>query len=298
VPAVTFSFDGGLLTVTGTNQAETITVRSDPATGNVFVNNQLTGATLATLDGLVVNANGGNDTLNVSQLASSLDRAELNGGGGNDVFLGGAGEEVINGGAGDDTVVRPNSGDTIDLGLGEDGVVFDGTADDDVIIVRRQVTTEGPFVVVQLNTQTIEVLFRNSETVTVNGLGGDDLIVTDPSQFIWSMHLNGGAGDDVLMGGVVGDVLNGGGGRDALVGRGGDDVLRGGAGNDALDGGDGNDYLLGEGGRDKLTGGVGEDVMIGGAGADEYDALDGVLDFIVVDDDDVDPLRDATDVVL
>jgi Ca2+-binding RTX toxin-like protein len=65
--------------------------------------------------------------------------------------------------------------------------------------------------------------------VTVNALGGDDVV--DASGLAATsalLTLNGGNGDDVLIGGA---------GNDVLLGGAGDDVLIGGPGTDTLDGG-------------------------------------------------------------
>ncbi|MDF0673253.1 MAG: calcium-binding protein [Nitrospira sp.] len=104
--------------------------------------------------------------------------------------------------------------------------------------------------------------------------------------------IRGLAGDDLLIGGTIGNVIDGGDGRDVLLGNGGldqisggsgDDVMRGGDGNDVLNGDAGNDSLEGEAGDDVLIGGVGDDQLLGGDGSDTYrfnigDGLDSVFD--------------------
>ncbi|MFJ3006181.1 calcium-binding protein [Pseudomonas fluorescens] len=112
--------------------------------------------------------------------------------------------------------------------------------------------------------------------------------------------LDGGQGDDLLVGTASGDVLLGGNGRDTLAGGAGDDFLHGddttgvleqnwkykrhevvlaqgvislrttfdkSSVKDALEGG--NDVLYGQGGRDVLCGGWGEDVLDGGTEDDQ-----------------------------
>lgn len=89
--------------------------------------------------------------------------------------------------------------------------------------------------------------------VYVYGYDNVDLLVAD---FLvnHSVQIFGGAGDDVLVGGTLGDVLDGGDGDDLLLG--GDQTT------------DGNDTLLGGNGNDMLIGHLGADVLYGGAGAD------------------------------
>lgn len=95
-----------------------------------------------------------------------------------------------------------------------------------------------------------------------------------------SVYLQGGAGDDLLIGNNGSDVLDGGAGQDNLFGIDGDDVLDGGAeadilaggnGADVLIGGAGTDTLFGEAGDDILLGGSEDDVLVGGAGDDILD---------------------------
>ncbi|MFC3116259.1 flagellinolysin [Cellvibrio fontiphilus] len=58
--------------------------------------------------------------------------------------------------------------------------------------------------------------------------------------------------------------------KNTLDGGKGDDFLIGAAKDDVLKGGDDNDVLVGKGGADKLTGGKGNDLLIGGTGNDTY----------------------------
>ena len=56
--------------------------------------------------------------------------------------------------------------------------------------------------------------------------------------------------------------INGGNGNDLLVGGTGNDTINGGNGDDNLDGGTGNDTLIGGSGNDLLTGGKGADTFV------------------------------------
>jgi Ca2+-binding RTX toxin-like protein len=80
--------------------------------------------------------------------------------------------------------------------------------------------------------------------------------------------VEGGQGNDVLLGGAGHDMLFGGADNDTLTGDGGD--VANVTGNDTLDGGAGNDILYGEKGDDTLIGGTGDDILKGGADNDTY----------------------------
>lgn len=118
--------------------------------------------------------------------------------------------------------------------------------------------------------------------VTINGGEGNDMIVggSDTDLLVGETGNDtliagggddsafGGLGNDTLRGGSGNDVLDGGDDADLVVGQGGGDLLIGGAGNDTVDGGVGNDSMLGNDGNDSMTGGTGSDVIIGGTGND------------------------------
>ncbi|MHA7875977.1 calcium-binding protein [Roseivivax sp.] len=99
---------------------------------------------------------------------------------------------------------------------------------------------------------------------TLLGLGGDDVLQGQED----ADQIEGGAGQDTLHGGAGCDLLSGGSGDDALFGHDGQDTLEGGAGADELQGGLGDDLLSGGSGDDALHGREGADVLSGGQGAD------------------------------
>lgn len=72
--------------------------------------------------------------------------------------------------------------------------------------------------------------------------------------------------------------IEGGGGDDLLIGSPLADFLDGGAGNDSIDGGGGNDLLLGGPGNDTVIGGGGRDRLYGSDGNDTIFARDGIID--------------------
>jgi serralysin len=82
--------------------------------------------------------------------------------------------------------------------------------------------------------------------------------------------LDGGNGNDAILGLAGNDTLNGGNANDVLDGGGGDDMMTGGNGNDMLFGSFGNDTLMGGNGDDSLDGGAGDDSLTGGKGPDLF----------------------------
>jgi Ca2+-binding RTX toxin-like protein len=130
-----------------------------------------------------------------------------------------------------------------------DTVRVDGTAGADVVTIS---SIRGSVVVSGL-AATVTILGSEgaNDTLTVNGFAGNDTI--NASTLVAGqikLTINGGFGNDTLIGSAGDDTLNGNAGNDSLDGR---------AGNDTLDGGDGDDFLRGNTGADHLVGGAGTD---------------------------------------
>ena len=199
-------------------------------------------------------ARAGSDVIIGSVGLNGLISLDLDGGEGNDLLIGGDGIDVLRGGAGNDTLLGNrgndivlgeagsdllivNNGDGSDFlegGSGTDTVQVNGAdgAGDDFSVspngqrVRFQRDNLGLF--------TLDI--GTTENLDVNGQGGNDIIIgsASVSMDLISLDLDGGEGNDLLIGGD------------------GADVLRGGAGNDTLLGGRGNDVVLGQDGNDLL----------------------------------------------
>lgn len=91
-------------------------------------------------------------------------------------------------------------------------------------------------------------------------------------------NIEGGPGDDTLIG-----TAN----TDTIYGRGGDDLIRGLGARDIIFGGAGNDDLYGGAIGDQIFGGAGDDYIVGGAGEDELYGFGG--DDVIVSGDDKQP---------
>lgn len=153
-----------------------------------------------------------------------------------------------------------NQGDDTDVnegGAGVDVVEANGTR------VRFERVSPGPF----------SLDIGTSESLVVNALGGKDT-VTAGNGLASLIHLliDGGVGDDTLLGSDGNDLLLGGNDNDLVDGNRGDDVVLLGAGDDTLvwDPGDGSDVVEGQAGADTLLfngSNASENVYISGNGS-------------------------------
>ena len=118
-----------------------------------------------------------------------------------------------------------------------------GSPDNDHITVSSD--RNNAHLIVRSDGQTIGTFDTAAiSTIRVSGLAGDDSIVVDPRVTITTI-LDGGAGNNTLIGGGGSNILLGGSGNDTLVGGRGRDILIGGAGSDHLIGNSGDDILVG-----------------------------------------------------
>jgi Ca2+-binding RTX toxin-like protein len=181
--------------------------------------------------------------------------------------------------------------------LNADGLLeIEGTPRDDVIVVNQ--------VSGQISVSGIRGSFPVSrvKAIAVVGLEGNDEIrlnsearvtrfqaPTNPFFSLPGMLSNepvrvpvivdGGAGNDTIVGGAAADILLGGTGNDRIDGNSGDDLIHGGAGDDAISGRSGNDRIYASEGNDSVSAGSGDDAVYGGDGNDTVHGEDG-NDFI------------------
>ncbi len=192
----------------------------------------------------------------------------IEGGAGNDEIEGGAGHDDLFGGDGDDTLVGNGGFNTLSGEAGDDSFVigpgYDSVAGGDGFDTVNLGWMANGAVVNGFENGDFEVMaggtLKVSATQVERVLGSywdDELNFTFTTV---AMTLDGGNGDDYVVGGTAGDSVSGG------------------EGNDVLDGGRGADLVFGGGGDDRLViANVGDgaaDTMDGGTGHDVIDARD------------------------
>jgi Ca2+-binding RTX toxin-like protein len=166
---------------------------------------------------LTLNALGGTDTITVNDLAAT-DITNVN----IDLGVNGAGDAA------------------------SDAVTINGTAGVDVMSLSGSAGS------VAVNTASVVIALTNTEpandTLTINTSSGDDLVsASGLANNSVSLTINGGAGNDILVGSQGNDTING---------EADDDLMFGGAGNDTFTGGSGTDEATGGAGADVDGGGI------------------------------------------
>ncbi|AMV40907.1 calcium-binding protein [Planctomyces sp. SH-PL62] len=290
-----FSPGVGALSVFGDSLANAITVSRNAAGailvngGAVAV---LGGTpTVANTASIAVFGQGGNDVITLNEANGALPRANLFGGTGNDVLTGGSGadmlfgqsgndtllgkggadflfggsdQDVLTGGDGDDQVFGESGDDRMIWNPGDDTDLNEGGDGTDVVQVNGgngaevfTVTANGTRVRFdRINPAPFSIDIGTSESLVLNANGGDDQFsATGNLAALIAITVDGGAGNDVLLGSNGADLLIGGDGNDFIDGQQGSDVALMGAGDDVFnwDPGDGSDVVEGQAGADRMA---------------------------------------------
>jgi Ca2+-binding RTX toxin-like protein len=261
-------------------------------------------ASVANVKLIQVFGQGGNDILALDEALGALPKANMFGGAGNDTITGGSGGDQLFGQAGNDVLLGKggfdflfggsendtltggdaddqdfgesgsdimiwNPGDDTDLnegGAGSDTVVVNGGGGDETFAVtangtrvRFDRTNPAPFA----------IDIGTSENLVLNMNGGNDSVsATGNLAALIKLTVDGGAGNDSILGTNGIDLLIGGDGNDFIDGQQGNDIALMGAGDDIFqwDPGDGSDLV---------EGGDGNDTMLfnGSAGNEIFEAL-------------------------
>ncbi len=212
-----------------------------------------------------------------------------------DVFIGGAGDDIF-GGSNNNSIVDADvfwggtGNDTLTGYAGNDTYVFQEGHGQDVINGNYERAGENNIVKfidiketdVTFTRNDYDLIIRHNngaDSLTIKNYYWDSVLPTYSLQFANSIVTNvtGTAADDVLYGSKLATTINGGNGNDIiLAGKGkltsnggnGNDYIKGGIADDVLIGGNGNDTVLSGVGNDALTGGDGSDYLYGEAGND------------------------------
>jgi Ca2+-binding RTX toxin-like protein len=198
-----------------------------------------------------LSGNEGNDILEgragFDQLFGDADNDVLIGGAGNDQMFGGLGDDrmVWNPGDGSDLMEGDASigGDTVEVNGDNGGETFTATANGTRVRFDR------------INPTLFELDIGTTEKLVVNmGGGNDSFSATGNLAALISITVDGGAGDDTILGSNGIDILRGGSDNDFVDGQQGNDAASLGPGNDTFqwDPGDGSDSVNGEDGADLL----------------------------------------------
>jgi Ca2+-binding RTX toxin-like protein len=136
IESISAVFDGSVLTVTGDEVDNTITVSRDIA-GNIFVNDGavlIAGGRPTVLNTTLIRILGqeGNDVLGVNEVNGPLPAVNILGDEGNDVLTGGRNVDEIDGGPGDDTVFG-KAGDDHIFGRAGNDFLSGGVGNDELI---------------------------------------------------------------------------------------------------------------------------------------------------------------------
>jgi Ca2+-binding RTX toxin-like protein len=187
---------------------------------------------IGTTENLVVNANGGDDTITAGNGLAGLISLTLDGGAGNDTItggdgndtlIGGDGNDLVNGGRGNDTALLGtgddtfvwNPGDGSDTVEGQDGtdtLVFNGANVNEKIDIsanghRVRFTRDVANILMDLNgIEHIQFTARGgADTITVNNLAGTDVnqVAIDLAATPGS-GVGDGAADTVIVNGTAG----------------------------------------------------------------------------------------------
>jgi Ca2+-binding RTX toxin-like protein len=284
----------GVLTEFGDNLDNTLTTSRDAAGiilvngGAVAVQGGT--PTVANTSLIQVFGLGGNDTITFDETNGALPRANLFGGAGNDTLTGGSGDDqlfgqsdndtllgkggfdFLFGGAGNDTLTGGDADDQVfgeggdDLMIwnpGDDTDLFEGGSGTDTAEVNggngaevfSATTNVARVRFDRLDPAPFSIDIGTTENLVLNMNGGDDSFsATGNLAALIKLTVDGGDGNDTILGSNGADLLLGGDGNDFIDGQQGDDVALLGAGNDVFqwDPGDGSDTVEGQDGVDTL----------------------------------------------
>jgi serralysin len=200
-------------------------------------------------------AGDGNDrVLGDSDCINAPDRA------GNDVIHGGNGDDDLFGDNGNDQLYGENGNDFLNAWYGADRIEG-GTGNDQLYGDPDDRKVYADVLLGGTGRDLVDYQgYRKPLTVSLNGVSRDDGVAGEHDTVGADVELlNGGSGNDRLVGNATANEISGFDGNDAILG---------GSGNDELYGGDGDNELYGEAGDDVLNAYYGVSILDGGANND------------------------------
>lgn len=302
----TFSPGAGIVTMTGDTDPNTVVMSRNAsgqilANGGAV---SISGGTPTVANTSLIQAFGlgGSDTLALDEANGALPAANLFGGagddaltggsgadtlfgqadndtllgrGGNDLLFGGAGNDTLVGGDGDDQMFGEAGDDRMIWNPGDDTDLAEGGAGTDTVEVNGgngaetfAITANGARVRFdRLDPAPFSIDIGTTENLVLNANGGDDMMsATGNLAALIKLTLDGGAGNDTILGSNGADTLIGGDGNDFVDGQQGSDLALLGSGDDTFqwDPGDGSDIVEGQDGQDRL-------LFNGSAAAETFD---------------------------
>jgi Ca2+-binding RTX toxin-like protein len=292
--ATTATFSNGVLTVSGDAADNSIVLSRDAAGTILVNNGAVpvVGGTPTVANVSLIRALGraGNDTITLDEAGGALPRANLFGGANNDALTGGSGGDQLFGQSGNDTLLGRGGfdllaggghrdtltgGDADDQAFGQGGNdrmiwnpgddtdLNEGAGGTDTVEVNggggaEQFATTANGARVRfdrLNPAPFAIDIGTSENLVLNANGGDDSFSASGNlAALIQITVDGGTGNDTILGSNGIDVLLGGDGDDFVDGQQGNDVAFLGAGDDDFqwDPGDGSDVVEGQDGADTM----------------------------------------------
>jgi Ca2+-binding RTX toxin-like protein len=290
------------VTINGTNGADTVSVTLDGAAVRIAgLAAEVRVLNAEATDALVINAGGGSDVVDASNLPAARMQLTLNGGLGDDLLLGSAGADLVNGGDGLDTALLGGGDDTFVWNPGDDNDVIEGQAGFDTLDFRGaniaeiiDISANGGRALFTRNIAAVTQDANDVERISFTALGGADVITgfdltgTDVTDVDIRLNADGqsdvvrvrgtaaadvivlttGSSGELLVLGLAATVrvfdFEAGVDRLVIEGLGGDDVIEA----SAIPAGSMLLTLDGGDNDDVLIGGDGNDTLLGGNGDD------------------------------